>query len=275
MKALILLGILVASLSLRAQAPDPRTLSLAPGDVTEGVINTSAPVRLKVILTPQKSAELTSFTELNLNKQGRIVVGGKLRSEPFIRERMTGPSMELYVDSVEEALATVKTLLTSHLKFDQLHKWTDASGQTHYSEQPPVPSPVPSTGQVPDARTRSLLKELQGSWDVIKATMNGRQSGDRALLEGRWKFQGNELVLASPQKGTARFALQLDPKANAFQLTAIEPANSGSGWMLFSREGNTLRIAFNDNLEGRPEGFEPREPRAKPELVVVTLAQKK
>src|SRR4051794_14285932 len=110
---------------------------------------------------------------------------------------MTGPSMELYVDSVEEAQATVKTLLTSHLKFDQLHNWTDAGGQTHYSEQPPVPSPVPSTKQVPDARTMSLLKELQGSWDVIKATMNGKQGGDRALLEGHWKFQGNELVLAS------------------------------------------------------------------------------
>ena len=45
--------------------------------------------------------------------------------------------------------------------------------------------------------------------------------------------------------------------------------------MLFSREANNLRIAFYDNLEGRPEGFEPRQPNAEPELIVVILEPKK
>ena len=45
--------------------------------------------------------------------------------------------------------------------------------------------------------------------------------------------------------------------------------------MLFSREGDRLKIALYDNLEGRPESFEPRGPRAEPELIVVTLAPKK
>jgi uncharacterized protein (TIGR03067 family) len=206
------------------------------------------------------------------------VVGGKLRSEPFIRERMTGPWMELYVSSSDDAVATVKTLLTSSLKFEQLHKWIDPRGETHYSEKPGDPSSSdqpPPAGQVTDARTKSRLLELQGSWEVIKATMNGKERADRSLLGGQWKFQGNELLLVSPDKGIARFAIQLDSKTNAFHMTSIEPANVGSGWMLFSREGTTLKIAFNDNLEGRPAGFEPPEPRAKPELVVVTLAPKK
>ena len=268
----------VAPLSLIAQVPDASTFSLSPGDVTEAIINTSGTARLKVMLTPAKSEELATFTASNLNKQGRIIVADKLRAEPFIRERMTGPAMELYVSSAEDALATVKALLTSRLKFEQLHKWTD-SGGTHYSEQPPVRSSdqAPPAGKINDARTRNLLKELQGSWEVIKATTNGKDSGDRSLLQGNWKFQGSELVLYSPQKGSARFALTLDPKSDpkAFHLTGIEPAHSGSGWMLFSRDTNTLRIAFHDNLQGRPEGFEPRQPRAEPELVVVTLAPKK
>src|SRR2546421_7230271 len=192
MKTLIVLGILfvVAPLSLRAPPPDPATFSLSPGDVTEAIVNTSGPARLKVMLTPEKSAELTMFTRVNLNKQGKIVVVGKLRSEPFIREPMMGPWMELYVTSTEDALATVKALLTSKLKFDQLHKWTDSSDQTHYSERPPVRSAdqAPPLGQITDLRTKSLLKELQGSWVVIKATMNGKESGDRSLLEGEWKF---------------------------------------------------------------------------------------
>ena len=45
--------------------------------------------------------------------------------------------------------------------------------------------------------------------------------------------------------------------------------------MLFSREGANLKIAFYDNLDGRPESFEPHDPRAEPELVVVTLSPKK
>jgi uncharacterized protein (TIGR03067 family) len=268
----------VAPLFLRGQPPAPSSFSLSPGDITEAIINASGPVRLKVVLTPAKSAELTKFTEVNLKKQIWIIVADKIRSEPFILERMTGRSMELYVTSIEDALATVKALLTSKLKFEQLHKWKDSSGQTHYSEQPPARSadPSPPTGQIDNPATRTLLKDLQGSWQVIKATMNGRDTADRSLLEGHWKFQGNELVMNSPQKGTARFALKLDAKAEprAFHLTGIEPADSGSGWMLFSRETNALKIAFHDNLEGRPAGFKPPNPRAKPELVVLTLAPK-
>src|SRR5690349_20386429 len=86
MKALISLGIVfgLAAISLRAQPPDASTFSLAPGDVTEAIVDTSGSARLKVMLTPVKSEELQAFTELNLNKQGRIVVAGKVRSEPFI-----------------------------------------------------------------------------------------------------------------------------------------------------------------------------------------------
>src|SRR5437867_2378817 len=132
----VLIFVVFAALSVRAQAADSSTFSLSPGDVTEAIVDTAGPARLKVMLTPQKSEELTTFTGLHLNKQGRIVVAGKLRSEPFIRERLSGPSMELYVASTEDALATVKALMTSKVKFDQLHEWSDGSGQTHYSEKP-------------------------------------------------------------------------------------------------------------------------------------------
>jgi len=45
--------------------------------------------------------------------------------------------------------------------------------------------------------------------------------------------------------------------------------------MLFSREGKNLKVAFYDNLQGRPESFEPHGPRSEPELIVVTLSPKK
>ena len=142
-----------------------------------------------------------------------------------------------------------------------------------HGQGPASPRPLAERSKEPGTSSR----ELQGSWVVAKATMNGKETRDRALLEGNWKFQGNELILESRQKGTVRFTIQIDEKAKpkAFHITSVEPSNSGSGWMLFSREANTLKIAFYDNLEGRPEGFEPMTPRSEPELVVVTLSPKK
>jgi len=274
----ILLSIPFALVALSFQAAQPSddsTFSLAPGDVTEAVIDSSENARLQVILTSGKSAELQTFTTRNLNKQVRIMVGGKLRSEPFIRQQIAGPSMEIFVNSPADALATVKTLMTSTVKFEQLYKWTDASGRTHYSEKPPPQPSSPSLTSEPITQDNDALESLHGSWVVAAATMNGKPARDASLLSGNWIFRGNELNVESPQKGKARFALKLDAKAKAFQLTPVEPATEASGWMLFSREGGNLKLAFYDNLEGRPESFEPRDPGAKPVLIVVTLSPKK
>jgi uncharacterized protein (TIGR03067 family) len=262
---------------LAAQSPADSTFSLSPGDVTEAAIDTSGRARLQVTLTPEKSAELSALTLRNLNKQVKIVVGGKVRAEPFVREQMAGPSMEIFVASPEDAIATVKILLTSTVPFEQLHKWIDSRGQTHYSEKPPPSSSNPRPADEPVAGDKNAFQALQGSWSVVSATMNGRECRDASILESGWLFKGNELFLQSPQKGKVRFALKMDTNAElkAFHLTPVEPANEVSGWMLFSREGQSLKIAFYDNLQGRPESFEPREPRSKPELIVVTLSPKK
>jgi len=274
-----LLGVLLvlAALSLRGQTPDDSTFTLSPGEVTEATIGTAGGARLQVTLTPEKRAEFTEFTGRNVNRQVRIVVGGKLRSEPFILERIAGPTMELYVKSIEDAVATVKTLMTSKVRFDQLYTWTDADGQTHYAEKPPAPATDPRPAAKPVALDTNAFQALQGVWSVIKATMNGEETHEASLLEGNWTFKGNELILQSPQKGKVRATLAMDAtaKPRAFQVTPVEPATEKSGWMLFAREGANLRIAFYDNLNGRPESFEPRDTRAEPELVVVTLAPKK
>ena len=277
----MLLGILylLATLSLRAQPPDDSTFSISPGDVTEATIDTTGRTRLLLTLTSEKRAELSSFTRRNFNKQVKIVVAGKLRSKPFIREQIADPTMEVYVSSGEDAMATVRALLTSTVSFDQLQKWTDGAGQTHYSDKAPPQSSDqrPAAAPVTGDPNKNSFRELQGSWTVIKATMNGKESRDPSLLEATWSFQGSELVLQSPQKGKARFTLRLDAKAEpkAFHLTSVEPANEATGWMLFSREGDRLKIALYDNLKGRPESFEPRGPRSEPELIVVTLSLKK
>ncbi len=139
------------------------------------------------------------------------------------------------------------------------------------------PSPVETSKALAapnaDAAAGALLQGVQGSWKVIMAYVNGKESGERDLREGHWKFLGNELTLETVTKGTGRFMIRIDAKADpeAFEVTALDPVGAGPGWMLFRREGKTLKIAFNDNLQGRPVGFEPTLPPTKPALVVVTL----
>ena len=105
--------------------------------------------------------------------------------------------------------------------------------------------------------------------------MNGREARDPTLLEGKWTFEGNALTLQSPQKGTVQFKLKIDAAAEpkAIYLMPVQPISGGTGWMLFSRDGEILKLAFYDNLQGRPEKFEPRETDAKPELIVLTLSR--
>ena len=119
-----------------------------------------------------------------------------------------------------------------------------------------------------------MLGHLQGSWSVATATMNGRERVDAALLLMAWTFRGSELTLESPRKGRARFALAVEPGSDpaALRLTRLEGADApASGWMLVSLAQSQPSLAFNDNLEGRPAGFQPT-PTARTKVIVVTLA---
>src|SRR3954466_7804420 len=161
-RILLIIPLAFAALSLQAQPSEDSTFSLGPGDVTEAVIDSSEMPRLQVTLTAEKTAELQTFTTRNVNKQVRITVGGKLRSEPFIREPIAGPLMEIFVKSSEEALATVKTLMTSTVKFEQLYKWSDASGRIHYAEKPPSQASVQSPTLQPVTEDKDGFQALHG-----------------------------------------------------------------------------------------------------------------
>jgi hypothetical protein len=78
-RILLVVLFVFATLSLRAQSPDDSTFSISPGNVTEATIDTSGRTRLHLTLTPEKGAEFSAFTGRNLNKQVKIVVGGKFQ----------------------------------------------------------------------------------------------------------------------------------------------------------------------------------------------------
>ncbi len=88
---LLITILLLGSLSLLAQLPDSSAFSVVPGDVTEAKIvrDPAGGLFLRVTLTPAKRAGFAAFTENNINRQIKIVVNGRLRSRPYVRESPT------------------------------------------------------------------------------------------------------------------------------------------------------------------------------------------
>jgi uncharacterized protein (TIGR03067 family) len=116
---------------------------------------------------------------------------------------------------------------------------------------------------------RAALAGLpEGTWVVAQATLNGQYRAERKILNSTWTFRGDELLLQPADGVPARWALTFDATAEppAFLATPLDAPGEHPVWMISSRQGDELRLAFYDGRQGRPEDFGPRR-----KLVVLTL----
>ena len=156
----------------------------------------------------------------------------------------------------------------------QVYKTTDPSGKVQYSDKPP-----PGTAVAPSKYdAASAFRELQGTWSVANATMNGALYDDPKIAGSTWTFRDNELLLeprvnSEKVRYTLKFDLGASPKA--FFATPVQPSGARGGWMIYARDGMRLRIAFMENMEGRPTGFERQPKRVGVVLVAQEAAQGK
>jgi len=113
------------------------------------------------------------------------------------------------------------------------------------------------------------VAELEGSWAVARATMNGEPRTDGKVLNATWTFRGNELVVRTARGERLRAELAFDAAANppAFHVTPLGPTRGDRPmWMIWALRGSELDVAFYDGVDQRPEDFGPRR-----KLVVLTL----
>lgn len=129
---------------------------------------------------------------------------------------------------------------------------------------PPAERPAAT---VDKGSTFQDIKRLEGTWIVKTTTLNGRPIQERGLSGARFAFDSNGLDIDGGE-GRERHVFALDTTSNprAFLVNRITPNRRQSGWMIYERKGEGLRIAFNDAFQGRPESFEPR-----PNLLVLEL----
>ena len=152
----------------------------------------------------------------------------------------------------------------------EIYKSTDPSGRIIYSDkpQPGAATARPATPSVSADGADNTFRELEGAWRVANVTMNGALQLNDKDTGATWFFAKNELTIERSNGEKARYAVRIEPgaKPKAFALTPVSPATERGGVMIYARDGERLRLAFMDNLGGRPSGFEPQ-----PKQVVVTL----
>ena len=112
------------------------------------------------------------------------------------------------------------------------------------------------------------VAELEGSWAVARATMNGERRTEAKVLNATWTFREDELVVQTAGGERLRASLSLDATANppALRVAPVAPSRERPLWMIWAYRGSELDVAYYDGIDQRPEDFGPR-----PKLVVLML----
>ena len=190
-----------------------------------------------VYLDPEGTSRIAEITRRFVGKKLGVVAGGKLWAMPYLSAPVTGNVLMIAGNMTPAEAAAIAPKLGP----------------------PPTPSAgkgaVPPPAAAAPPRTPGLgVPELQGRWRVADASVGGKPLVDPKITASSWQFRGDELILTNGEGQTARFVLRPDGVGVIHLETS---AKEKGGWILWKREKGDLILAFNDNLEGRPEGFGP------------------
>jgi hypothetical protein len=200
--------------------------------------------QIRLGLTPDGARRLTEITSGSVGKRLGIVVADRLRAAPYVTGGMTGGVLVVaggFSEAEAEELAR--------------KLGPPAAGG--------IPVPPPS-GSVSRPRA-AAIPDLQGRWRIAEAKLNDRPLQDRKITASSWFFRADELLLTNGEGQTERFAIRPEGKG----LLRLEPSAGSSehgGWIVWKREKDAVVLAFQDNLEGRPDGF-----AAQPKKIVARL----
>lgn len=106
---------------------------------------------------------------------------------------------------------------------------------------------------------------LNATWQVVSMSANGKPRTDDEISGSTWTFDLPRLVVRDGRGHETTYNCAADG-----DYLAVTTPDGKEGWMKYALDDDGLRIAFFDNLEGKPSGFDAA-PNASPLLVVVRL----
>ena len=114
-----------------------------------------------------------------------------------------------------------------------------------------------------DAKPRD---EVIGRWQVVEMWINGKPSDDPELGRSVWSFEPPRIVIREAAGRETIYGYVPEEK-----FLRISTPSADEGWMRYELTAEGLRLAFYDNLKGRPRGFQPDPQQPDPALVVLKL----
>jgi preprotein translocase subunit SecD len=91
--------------------PDPSTFAIGPKDVVAAKMTTEGDrATIEIRLTTRKAQELAKKTEARLGQRLPLVIGGKVVSEPVVRQVIVGPQVSITGQSRDDAAEILRAL---------------------------------------------------------------------------------------------------------------------------------------------------------------------
>lgn len=201
--------------------------AIATADVVRGPDGSP---QIRLALKSDGARRLSEIASGGAGRRMGIVAGGRLRAAPYMSGAPPNGVLVIAGALTEEEAAGLALKLG--------------------------PPSAPAIDASRPAARGNAIPELQGRWKVEDATMNGKNVPDPKLISMSWFFRGGDLLLTDGQGTTSRFAVRSEG-AGVIRLEPMGGSGERGGWILWMRRKDDLVLAFQDNLEGRPDGFAP------------------
>jgi hypothetical protein len=112
----------------------------------------------------------------------------------------------------------------------------------------------------------SVARGVTGRWQVVSMLAGGQARQDPELIGSIWTFDRPRLVVRDGKGQETAYSFTDDGRYLALTLPSGQ-----TGWIKYELAGGGLRLAFFDDLQGKPASFEAAEGSEDPLLIVVRL----
>ncbi|MBY0457953.1 MAG: TIGR03067 domain-containing protein [Gemmataceae bacterium] len=109
---------------------------------------------------------------------------------------------------------------------------------------------------------KEVAKELapfQGTWKVVKATLDGKEIPEKEFAEGRFVFAGDKVTAIEKKDGKAdEGTFVVDPKKDPAEIDLIQTNDKVLGIYKFDKDGKLI-VAFGFGKDARPKSFDDKK----------------
>ena len=263
--AILLCAVLVAGCNIEADFSDQIETEILPAEEYQQEI--AAIDRVLVRPAPLGEDGVASLEKLLLDVSKRVRERKPdskfLKVESLELKLLASRAARLSPKGTGAALQNDWMRLRNNL-FDDRAWFVRSAADLEYAASvvpPPAPvvtAPPPIVAAPPPIENRETLS---GRWQVHSMTVNGVPRRDEELSDSIWLFDPPRLVI-----GETAYDFTV---ANGY-LEIMKPSGE-QGWMKYEVTSGVLRVAFFDELKGKPASFDAKPDQPDPALDVVSL----